>query len=109
MSWKKIAAIAAVVIGVVMLLCSGYISTRVKEGKIRIEQGQKKVDTLDSSFSMSKYSKPLGNKAVEFNKGKLDAGRRDVAKYQATSKQLWIGGLILIIVGGVAFYYYRKD
>ena len=109
MSWKKISAIAAVVIGVVMLLASGYISTQVKEGKVRIEQGQRKVDTLDSSFVMSKYTKPMSGKAVEFGKGKLDAGRKDVAKYQAMSTKLWIGGIILIIVGAVAYYYYREE
>jgi hypothetical protein len=103
MSWKKITAIVVVVIGVVMLLSSAYVSNKAKERRIKIEASQKKANTLDPNFSMSKYSKPLNGKSAEFKNS-----QKEVEMHRSTAGKLLIGGIILIIIGAGAFYYYYR-
>lgn len=91
-----------------MLLFSDYIATQVAEGKMKIERAQGQVDTAESLFSLSKYTKPIGKTFTKGVQNKIDAGQRDVDKYESLSNNLKIGGIILIVIGAAVLIFGRK-
>jgi hypothetical protein len=108
MKVKTIAPIVVGLIGAGMLLFSGYIAKQVAAGNLQIMQGQKQVDTVDSVFSSNRYTKPFGKQLAGSGQKKIDAGKEEIAKYELISKRLQIGGVILIVIGGASFFYWRK-
>ncbi|PIS02704.1 MAG: hypothetical protein COT85_01350 [Chlamydiae bacterium CG10_big_fil_rev_8_21_14_0_10_42_34] len=106
---RKILGILSIIIGGAMLLFSDYIAEQVAEGRLQIRQGQQSVDTVDSLFSQSKYTKPFGQAFTGSAQRKIDAGKAEADKYETLSGQLKIGGIILIVVGiGLFFIGGRK-
>ncbi len=108
MNAKKVAGTVLVVIGAVMLFFSNYIAEQVLSGKMQIKQAQGQVDTIDSVFSMSKYTKPVGKQLTGSAQKKIDAGQMDVNKYEAMARNLKIGGIIVILIGIALFVLSRK-
>ncbi len=104
MNTKKIIGIALIVVGAVMLFFSNYIAEQVSSGRMQIQQAQSQVDTTDSLFSQTKYTKPVGNIFTGSAQKKIDAGQADVDKYQSMSNNLKIGGIILIIIGAAVLF-----
>lgn len=104
MNTKKIIGIALIVVGAVMLFFSNYIAEQVASGKMQIQDAQSKVDTADTLFSQSKYTKPVGNMFTGSAQKKIDAGQADVDKYESMSSNLKIGGIILIIIGAAVLF-----
>jgi len=106
---KKVIGIALIVVGAIMLFFSNYIAEQVSSGKQQIQDAQQKVDTADSLFSKSKYTKPVGEMFTGSAQKKIDAGQADVDKYESMSNNLKIGGIILIVIGaGVLFIPIRR-
>ncbi len=108
MKVKTIASIGLVVLGVATLLLSGYIAREVAAGRLQIMQGQKQIDTVDSVFSMSRYTKPFGKQLTGAGQKRIDAGEAEADKYERVSNQLRIGGIILIVLGGGLFFYWKR-
>ena len=109
MNGKKSLGIALVVVGVVLVCFSNYIADQVTAGRAQIQNAQSKVDTVDSVFSMSKYTKPVGKEMTGSAQQQIDAGQADVEKYQTLAKNLKIGGLILIVVGVGLFFLAKRS
>jgi hypothetical protein len=107
MNRKKALGIACVVVGAAMVCFSGYIASQVNAGKEQIQDAQGKVDTLDSVFSMSKYTKSVGKQITGSAQKRIDAGQADVDKYEALSKNLKIGGLIVVAIGAALLFFRR--
>ena len=104
MKKKKPIGIALIVIGALMLIFSHYIAEQVATGQMQIQKGQSQVDTANSLFGASKYTKPLGKTFTGGAQKKIDAGQREVDHYEAMSNNLKIAGIILIVIGaGVLF------
>lgn len=97
----KVLGILLIVAGALMIVFSDYIATQVQEGKMQIRSAQSQVDTAESVFSMSKYTKPIGKTFTQSAQKKIDAGQREVDKYETVSSSLKIGGIILIVIGAV--------
>lgn len=108
MSTQKIFGIALIVIGAVMLFFSNYIAEQVTSGKLQIQEGQRKVDTADSLFSQSKYTKPMGQMFTGSAQKRIDAGQTEVDKYESISNNLKIGGIVLIVIGAGVLFFSRK-
>jgi uncharacterized membrane protein len=104
MATKKIIGIAFIVVGAVMLFFSNYIAEQVASGRTQIEQGQSQVDTVDSLFSGSEYTKPIGKMFTGSAQRKIDAGQAEVDRYSTISNNLKIGGIILIIIGAAVLF-----
>ena len=99
MSGKRILGVALIVIGAVMLFFSDYIATQVAEGKIKIARAQSQVNTAESVFSKSQYTKPVGKVIFGGVQNKIDEGKREVSHYESLSNNLKIAGIVLIVVG----------
>ena len=99
MSGKRILGIAFIVIGAAMLFFSDYIAVQVAEGKLKIERAQSTVDSAESIFSKSQYTKPVGKVIFGGAQKKIDQGRVEVSQYEALSNNLKIAGIVLIVVG----------
>jgi hypothetical protein len=66
------------------------------------------VNTLDSVFSISKYTKPVGKQITGSAQNRINAGQAEVDKYQAIATNLKIGGIIIIVIGAALFIFSRK-
>jgi uncharacterized protein YjeT (DUF2065 family) len=104
MNTKKIIGIALIVVGAVMLFFSNYIAEQVASGKMQIQEAQGKVDSADSLFSQTKYTKPIGNVFTGSAQKKIDAGQSEVNKYESMSNNLKIGGIVLILIGVIVLF-----
>ncbi|MBM3202220.1 MAG: hypothetical protein FJZ56_07435 [Chlamydiae bacterium] len=103
---KKILRISAailILIGIALFPLAGYIADQVTDGQGQISSGQQKVDTLRGASSLSPYTKDVGNFFADSGQRKIDAGKKEVAKYEKVIKDLRIGGTIAILLGGVLF------
>ncbi len=99
MNLRRVLGILMIVGGIVLILTSNYISERVLEGKAQIASGQRKVDTADSVFGMSRATKPVGKAFTGSGQRRIDAGQREVDRYEQLAGQFRMGGYALIIVG----------
>lgn len=99
MKGRRIFGIALIIIGAIMLFFSDYIAGQVAQGRIKIASAQSQVDTVDSVFSSSKYTKPFGQVFTGSAQDKIDAGRAQADYYEGLSGKLKIGGIILIVIG----------
>lgn len=104
MKRMNIFGIALIIVGAIMLLFSNYIAEQVAAGKLRISSAQGQVDTANTLFSQSQYTKPIGGLFTGGAQNRINAGNVQVSEYAALAHMLQIGGVILILVGiGVLF------
>ncbi len=108
MSRMKIIGTVLIVIGAICLFFSNSIAERVAAGRMQIAQGQRSVNEVNTVFSQSQYTKPLGNMITESAEKKINAGRAEADQYAALSNQLRVGGIILIVVGAGFFFFDKR-
>lgn len=108
MNQRKTFGIILVIIGAVMLFFSNYIAEQVAAGRAEIRSAQSQVNTIDSLFSTSKYTKPFGEAVTGSAQRKIDAGRAEADAYASLSNKLKIGGIVLIVIGGYLFLTSKK-
>ena|SRR5579871_3822167 len=95
----RILGIVILVAGIACLFFSNYITDQVNEGKIKIEKGQKTVDQSNKLFSLSPYSKPIGDQLGSSAQKKINEGKEQVSYYEQLAQTLKVSGIIGIIVG----------
>lgn len=108
MDAKRIFAIALIVVGAIMLLFSHYIAEQVAEGRLKISSGQRQVNTIDSAFSHSQYTKPVGGMLTGSAQRRIDAGSAEADRYESIAHKLQFGGVILIIIGAGMLFIGRR-
>ncbi|MEN9654929.1 MAG: hypothetical protein RL235_1041 [Chlamydiota bacterium] len=108
MSARSIAGIIVAAIGGACLLFSDYIAEQVLEGQQQIDKAEKGVSVGKKLFSVTPVSEPVGGVFTRGAQKKIDAGKQEVAKYTEISRNLKIGGLVLLAVGGVIIILSRK-
>lgn len=108
MNTRRTFGIALIVIGAIMLFFSDYIAGQVAQGRVRIDSAQSQVDTVDSVFSSSKYTKPFGQTFTGSAQSEINAGRAQANYYEGMSGKLKIGGIILIVVGAALLLLPKK-
>jgi hypothetical protein len=109
MNIRRVIGILIAIIGIALIVTSQYIKTRVEEGKEQISDAQKKVDNSNSLFSLSPYSKPVGQKMTDSSQQKINEGSLQVSYYEGLSGQLQIGGIVLIALGIIIIVIPRKS
>ncbi len=101
----RILGIIILLAGIVSICFSHYITTQIKEGKIKIDKGQKTVDQSSSLFSLNPYSKQVGQGMTSSAQKKIDEGKNEVARYEQIASTLQIFGIAGIVVGaGVTLF-----
>lgn len=108
MSGKRIFGIILVLAGIALIFTANYISNQVEAGKEQISSAQKKVDQGNSLFSMSPYTKDVGQQITGSAQNKIDAGKLQVIQYETLAGKLKIGGIALIVVGVLFIILGRK-
>ncbi len=108
MQSKRILGILLIVIGGAMVLFSNYIAGQVAQGQAQIDSAQSQVNTTDTLFSGSEYTKPFGKALTGGAQKKIDAGQREVNYYSGLSGKVKVGGIILIVIGAAILFMGRK-
>lgn len=109
MNWKQILGAVAIVLGVVCLFLSHSIAVQVGEGQEQINRGQSQVNQGKKFFSGNQVTKEVGNQLL-FNPAekKIREGQAEVDYYTTVAQQLNVGGIILILGGAGAIYFFRR-
>lgn len=105
MNIKRISGIALVVVGVALFFLAGYIADQVEEGKGKVAKGQGQVDTIRDVSGSNRYTKDVGGIFADSGQKKIDAGKKEISKYETIVLELRIGGAILVAVGGFLIVY----
>ena len=109
MNSKRTIGIVFAVAGVVMLVFSNYIANQVEIGRGKIDRAQRQVDTGNSLFSLTPVTKQVGQGITGSAQKRINAGEEEVSEYAQLSRQLQIGGVVLLILGiGVVFLSRKK-
>jgi hypothetical protein len=108
MNGKQIVGIVAFGIGVGLLCLAHYINVQVAEGNTKIFNAQKKVDQGNSLFSLSPYSKSIGQGMTSGAQKKINEGKNQVAYYTIVAERCQFGGIGLMIVGVGMIYFCRN-
>ncbi len=95
----RILGILILVAGIACIFFSNYITNQVNEGKIKIEKGEQTVGQTNKLFSLSPYSKPIGDQLSSSGQKKIEAGKKDIAYYEQLTQTLRVSGIAAIIVG----------
>lgn len=96
---RKTVGITAFIIGVAMLAGSFYIKSKVEEGREQIADAEKKVGAGKGLFSVTPYTKDLGNALAHGAEKKIKAGTAEADRYERIAGMLQIGGIIFIVIG----------
>lgn len=102
---KKTVGLVLMIVGAGLLVFSDYIARQVAMGQARIGSAQSQVDTVQSVFSQTEYTKPFGKALTGGAQKKIDAGQQKVDQYSALSSFLKVGGVVLIVAGGYLFFF----
>lgn len=108
MDKRKILGLVLIIVGAVLLFFSNYIAEQVAAGRIQIAEGQRSVNSVDTLFSGSEYTKPVGKMFTGSAQRKIDRGEVEANRYEALSGQLKVGGIILIVIGAGIFFFWKK-
>jgi hypothetical protein len=100
MNFKRVLGIIILIIGLVGLGFSYYITQQVNEGKIQVESAQSSVDKGNSLLSLNRVSKEVGQKVLtDPAQKKINEGQMTIAQYEKMASWLQIGGIIFIVLG----------
>ena len=108
MSARKVSGLVIAVVGVGSLLFSMYIKNEVAKGRGQIKDAQGKVDTGKGLFSLSPYTKDVGDALGSSAQKKIDEGKMQADAYEALAQWLQIGGIALIVIGAAVFLVPKK-
>jgi hypothetical protein len=108
----RIVGIVVLAAGIACIFFSNYITDQVNEGKIKIEKGQKTMDTSTGLFSSNPYTKLIGKGMSSSTQKKINAGKEEIAYYEQLAQRLQICGIAGIVVGAAlgifSFFNSRK-
>ena len=105
--WKKGIASFLFILGIVCIGFSSYIRSEVEDGEARLEAGKAKLNQGKSALSILPRSQMLQNQLQEAGQKKIHAGEEAIAYYSRLAQLLLAGG-ILLSVGGVLLFFFKK-
>jgi peptidoglycan hydrolase CwlO-like protein len=104
MNKKKTFAIALIIIGVIMMFTSHSIHDKVMEGKGQVAQAQETLDRGNSLFSLTPNTSELRKEITSSAQSKIDEGQKKIQFYEQLSSLLFIGGIVVIVIGIGTFF-----
>ncbi len=105
---KRNLGIIMVVLGVVLILSSFYIKSRIIEGKKHIAEAEGKIQQGSKIFSLNPITKDVSKKLIEEVQKKIDELTKKVNFYNNLVLGFQIVGGIFIISGLVLIFIGRK-
>lgn len=98
MNYKQILGLISIILGIILLVCGFYIEERMQEAREEIDKATKKSSGLLPQ-------NPVEGMIKKMVKGKL---LKKVDKYKRPARLCFVGGFILIFVGGVIIFLGRN-
>ncbi len=93
------------VIGVILIVVSLVIKSKVEEGEGQIARGQKSVEQGQGLFNMSPYTKKAGDQLFTGANQKIAQGKEDVAYYAQVAQFMLYAGIAAIVIGGGCIFF----
>jgi hypothetical protein len=103
MKKRKIVGILFVIAGVVLIFLSKHIDSEVSLGRAKISRGQSQIDTIDSIFSSSSYTRGVGKVITKSGQRQINEGIRLADHYEEVARWCLLGGIGCIVVGAGLF------
>jgi len=105
---KRISGIIFVILGIILLLSSFYIRSRVESGRKEISQAQSTLDKGKKLFSVTPITKEIDKGFTDSVQKKINEATGKADSYAVLATWFQIGGIVCIIVGGVLIFIGRK-
>ncbi|MDE3045688.1 MAG: hypothetical protein KGJ02_03490 [Verrucomicrobiota bacterium] len=109
MNKQRIVAIVLGVVGAGLLLFSDYIANQVAAGRGEIRSAQSKVNMGKKIFSINPNTEQVGDTLMSPIQKRIDAGSEEADQYDRLSRQLKVGGILLLVVAGGLLFLRRRD
>lgn len=107
---KKIAGSILLSLGVVLIVFGSIVSGKVDQGKRKIQNAQRGVNTVRSVTGVTRYSEDIGNAATLSVQNKINSGKTKVKKFNALSLIMLILGTASSLIGSILLYKgFHKD
>jgi predicted PurR-regulated permease PerM len=101
---KKIFGVVLMIFGVVSIVVSLVIKSRIHEGKIQISSAQEMVDTGNSQLSKIPFANEIGKGITRSAQNEINAGSQKIYNYTLASNFMLYGGIALIILGTLLIF-----
>ena len=105
---KKALGIFLLIFGVAAILASYVIEYRLKEGKIKIGRAQSYVEGAEGLLSLHPDAYEVGRRFTDAAQREIDQGYEEINQYEILILVLQIGGLAIILVGLLEFFFQRR-
>jgi hypothetical protein len=106
---KKILEIITIILGVVLILASFYIKSRVEKGTQEISEAQSQVNLGSKLFSLHPITKEVGKGLMESVQNKIDEGTEKSNRYNTIALWFQIGGAFFIVLGAGIIFISKKN
>jgi hypothetical protein len=103
MKFLRIIGILVFIAGIASILISNYIDTQVKEGKLKVAQGEQSVDQANQIFSFNSTTQQVGQAITGSSSKKIAAGKQQITDYEQTAHQLMTAGIAGCVIGAGLF------
>jgi hypothetical protein len=109
MNIKQIISAIVAIGGIAALFVASHIKNLVGEGKKQVSEAQSKTDLADSLFSLHPVAKEVGQGAItDPARQKIGEGILTIAQYEKLANYLQLGGIIAIVLGSGAVFFFRS-
>src|SRR5690348_16504432 len=98
MKSKRILVIVLIIIGIVLILFSSYITSQVEAGKMQVAGAEQTMEQGNKLFSLTPESEAAGKVITGSAQKKINEGKQEISRYEELARWLKVGGIVLIIV-----------
>lgn len=98
MGVKKFLGIKGFIWGVVLIAASAHIANRVAAGREEIAGAQDQVNQAEGIFGITPVTAEVGEDLAEPNQEQIDFESQRADKYAVISRQIQVGGAILLAI-----------
>ena len=108
MNSRRIVGIVALICGIIFIGLSIYIKGQVEEGKVKLSHAESQIDQGKHLLPLNPVTKKIGKEVTKEAETRVEAGKEKIARFEAIAKSLLFGGIVLIAVGGVLFFFPKE-
>ena len=104
MKSKKMWPVIIIVIGIISIGFSMYVTKQVEGGKVQVADAQQKVDSSKGLFSGNPVTREVGKGLTGGVQKKINEGKEQIAFYEAVASWTMLGGIACIVIGFGTFF-----
>jgi hypothetical protein len=105
---KRNFGILSIILGILLIVGSFYIKSRVEEGRKQISQAESKISQGKQLFSLNPITKEVGKEMAASAEIKISDATQKANRYETIALLCQIGGVLFVIVGGGLIFLGRK-